>query len=861
MNTRLGLLGAQAVTVGLADAFLVVPAGALLLATYGAESLTWVYLAAAPALGGASLLMGRAGRSRSPGSLAAGAVWVHLVLVTAGWVVLATSPAAADAAWVTVPLLALSFVSAPIGIVLVRAQATRLLEPRQLKVRFARLAAGFWVGFAVGGVVAALAAPLLGGSRHLLSLSAVGAAALLGLVAVTAQRFSVELRGRPTAFDAMPRRPLPLRRGTPRLHAAGPERVRAVLGHPLVRLIFLYDLLTVAVIQLLDWLIWERAAARWEEPVELTRFLGFFAGALGGLTAVFLVLVSGWLLKRSGVGLGLALAPLAVLWVLVATTATAFMLGASALLFLALACTQRMLAGTFTDGTGRTSLLATYQALQPDLRVRAREVVRLVATPAALVLIAVALIVVDLLDLDARAVTALCLGLAAAWFVTAVLAHRQYGVHLRDVLAHRAWDPAVIRIDDDASRIAVLDLLTSRDPDDVRTGLDALADAGHDVVDHVLVLLSDAHAGRRRIAIETAVTSDCLDSPAVSSMVCALVEDPDPSVSVTAAAAMVRLGRRQRQTGRTVWLAALSSSDPEQVHAALRAATACPHPFFVPFLVGTASYSAATSHIIDALGAHSEHLAQAVEEMLTDRAVARSARERVLHFVAHAGTPQARELLLSHLDEGDTSVAHAAALCLAALGEHETVEEVDLGRRLVAVAERAHRCLQILMLLDDGTGKQSLRTALRDEVEASAERAEALLDLVHDPHAINSAVVRLGSGDEGDRSVALENLESAVGPGWAGLVLALVDPLLDDEARMELLARYAPVAPHRLPEWLRELVLDQEGYWHEPWLRACALYAEVEAAPDEAVTLAVGLAHDPDPDVAETARRIAGLST
>jgi hypothetical protein len=859
VRSRLLLLGGQSVAVGLAVAFLVIPAGALFLTTYGAPALAWVYLAVAPTTLGASLAMSRAARHQSPGGLAATAVAVHLFVVTAGWLVLSTSSVSSPAAWVTFPLLVLSFVSAPVGIVLVRAQATRLLEPRQLKSRFTRLAAGFWVGFTLGGLVTALVVPWLGGNRHLLSLSAVGALVLLLLVSMTARRHPEELLVRPVATDAVPHRPVRLRRGRAVDPSTATSPRTSPLAHPLVRLVLLYDLLTVAVIQLLDWVVWERVAAHYGEQVEVARFLGLFAALVGAVTVVFVLLVAGWLLKRSGAGLGLAMAPLAVLWVLVATALTGAVVGVAAQLFLALACTQRVVAAAFTDGLGRASLTATYQALQPDLRVRARTLVTLVSTPAALVMIGLLLLGLQSLGLGVAEVSVLLLVLTCAWLLVAVLAHRQYGVHLRDVLAQRAWDPAVIRIDDDASRIAVLHLLTSGDPDDVRTGLDALVDAGHDVADHVLVFLGDPEPGRRRVAIETAVTADCLDKPAVLAEVCRLADDVDPEVAVTAAAAMVRLGRRQRQVGRTAWLAALSSSDPTQVDAALRAAAACPHPFFVPFLVGTASYAASTSNVLDALGAHTRHLAPAVEGLLTDRAVPRPTRERVVHFLGQAGTPRARALLRTHLDDDDTSVAHAAALCLAALGEHETAEEVDLGRRLVAVAERAHRSLQILMLLDDGEGSHPLRSALRDEVAVSAERAEALLDLVHDPRAISSAVISLGSMSADERSTALEALETTVGPTWARLVLGLLDPLLDDEARMQMLARHAPVAAHDLPEWLRELVLDQDGYWHEPWLRACALYAEVDAAPAEAAVLAAALRDDPDPDVAETARRISGL--
>jgi hypothetical protein len=48
--------------------------------------------------------------------------------------------------------------------------------------------------------------------------------------------------------------------------------------------------------------------------------------------------------------------------------------------------------------------------------------------------------------------------------------------------------------------------------------------------------------------------------------------------------------------------------------------------------------------------------------------------------------------------------------------------------------------------------------------------------------------------------------------------------------------------------------VDEEEYWRDPWLRACALYALPRELPDDARALAAPFAADLDRDVAETAR-------
>ena len=118
----------------------------------------------------------------------------------------------------------------------------------------------------------------------------------------------------------------------------------------------------------------------------------------------------------------------------------------------------------------------------------------------------------------------------------------------------------------------------------------------------------------------------------------------------------------------------------------------------------------------------------------------------------------------------------------------------------------------------------------------------------------------LASTTERDRNTAVEMLEVTVGRPVARMLLAIMSPALDDGTRMQLLGEYA--APEHEPpgDWLRVLILDENDYWHEPWLRACALYAAPTALPQEARDLALRFTDDADPVVAETARWVVASS-
>ena len=175
--------------------------------------------------------------------------------------------------------------------------------------------------------------------------------------------------------------------------------------------------------------------------------------------------------------------------------------------------------------------------------------------------------------------------LTAIWSIFAVVAYREYGANLRDVLSRRAWDPVAIRVDDDVSRSVVESLLHSGDLRDTETALEALADAGSPAVTaHVTGLMSSPDAERRSLAATVAGSAGLLESPSVASSLQRLVGDPDPSVRLSAAAVLAEHDGAALST----WLAALRG-DADSVRLALEAVSRSPAPCFVPHLVDLAA--------------------------------------------------------------------------------------------------------------------------------------------------------------------------------------------------------------------------------------------------------------------------------
>jgi HEAT repeat protein len=826
VRTRLLLLGGQSVGLGLVTVLLVAPVSALFLAEYGAGALAYAYLAVAATGVLVSAAMSRAQRRISLAALVAAVFWTFLVVVAAGWLVLMVW----GRLWVTFPMLVLYPLIIPIGFALLGAQAGRLLDVRQMKAYFPRVAAGFSVGFALGGVAAALLVQPLGGPKRLIGVDLLAGLLMLGLVVATSRRYPAELAAAPEPAH---------------VERAGSDR-RTLMRNRLVVVIFGYQVLSAAVTFLLDYMVWERAAARYPDPSDLATFQGVFGAILNVSSVVFTFAFAGWILTRFGIGVGLAANPVAVLVLLCVTSVAGVAVGIAAFAFFALVCLQQITDIALTDGTTRTSINATYQALLPRLRLQAQTMTEAAGIPIALGLVGVLIIGQHALDLDVRAIALVTLVLTAVWSVAAVVAYREYGANLRDVLSRRAWDPVAIRVDDERSRSVVESLLHDGDLRDSETALEAMADSGSPALpDQLTALMASTDPERRSLAATVAGTAGLLEQQSVAASVERLVRDPDPSVRLSAAAVLAE----HDPTARAAWVAALDAGDETRL-LALEAAARTPAPSFVPHLVDLASRASAPEQLLDALVAHAEWVAP----LLSASGLPPLARQRIVYALGEAGTPTCRAALVARLNDGEPGVAEAAARALAVAGHGETPSAAELHDALASQAVRAHRSLQLIGMLDGTPHTEPLRDALRDEVATAGRRVEVLLGLAYDPRVVGAGTTGLASDNERDRNTAVEMLEVTLGRSLARMLLAVWSAELDDGMRKRMLGEYAAVDGEPTGDWLRTLVLDEAGYWREPWLRACALYASPTVAPGEARVLASKLVDDTDPVVAETAR-------
>ena len=877
MRARLTLLTGQTTSLGLFCALLLVPSSSLFLVKYGATRLPYVYIAVGAAGVLASWGMSRAQRRWTLLQIGLTVLASLLVVVAAGWVLLV----AAEATWVTFPLLVLFPLSIPIGLFLVGAQAGRLLDLQQMKAKFSRVVGGFTIGLAVGGLLAAWLVHVTGDIRQLLLLDLVPLAAFAVLLARTGRRYPAQLHAVPAPIAVTPAASQTLGRG----------RVTR-----LVLLVLGYSVASAAATQLLYFIVWDQAAARYPDATHLAAFLGAFGAIMNTISIAFVVLLAGRLLRRFGVRLGLVANPVAVLAVTTVSIVTGAVAGSATTVFFVLVCSAQVADIALTDGTTRTSINATYQALAPAERLAAQTSVEAAGEPAAIAAVGGLVLIFGALGLGIIWLAVAAAVLGVVWLAIAALCHREYGRRLRDSLARRDWDPTALLVTDAASRAAVERLLSSADPRDVQLGVDVLTAADPALLGrHIGRLLAHPDAEHRRIGVQAAVAAaDPATAPATVpelvqimrdeaqpadlrvsaahaiaalgsdlSALAVVLDDANPELRLTAAMLLTRRDGPLADRGRAVCHAALESTDAVVVAAALSAVTQGPDASYVAGLMTLAARRAGSRSAIGA--AVAAHVGLPGCDAAALQRLAVTEEQTATRGVQDLGLRRdgaSLGVLTELLSGPDRRLARAAGHAIAARGH---ALEPDLAERLVASessrAARAAAAAEAVTGTGTGTGTgraEHLRRALDDEIRACARQARCLVGAAFGNQWLARAVAQLASSANGDRALAVETLELELGRRTAAQLLQLVDPDVDDDGRRALLAAAAPSGDRTAGPWLNELLDDPHTYWQDDWLRACALYAASELAPESAAAAALTWQDAADPVLAETARWLRG---
>ena len=661
-----------------------------------------------------------------------------------------------------------------------------------MKERFPRIVSGFAVGFLVGGLLGVPLLSLLGSTENLLLATTIAQLAFLGLLLFTEHRHP-EVRTVPVAGQSPVTRP--------------PLRTLFVSGIAL--LLLGYQVLSAMGSQIVDFLLFDRAAARYEGD-DLTRFLSTYTALLNLADILFLALLAGPLLRRFGLRLGLLLNPVAVGAILALMTLVVAGPGTATLALFALAGVLRITDIAATDGTTRTSINAAYQVVPMQERLAVQSVVEGIGVPVAIGLTGVLLLGLEALDLGVGAVIVLGLVLACIWTAIAAAVYRAYV----SALAGEMLRPSAQAPDLDAaaaeSVVAMRFLLRSADTRDVRLGLDLLSSvegAGQlvelrhltehaDPAVRLLALTRLAGAGDERAARDgaallrtLAVSSEPADRKAAAGALAAggLV-NADRRRSPRCSPTPIRRSPRRRST-RWDRTTETTPSCPSGCARRLRAPGRRQSDRCAP-----------TSGRHDRRAAHDGGRAGAAVPV-----VARSRCSRCCGGPGDRGRrPRARRSRPRDRAE--------ALEALEAAGGHGLVPAATHDALLRDAGAHATRAATAGVALRDE--HEALRRALDDELDLARRTVVALLALRHGERV--RAAVRVVDHAEGQRrGLALEALDVVISRDEATIAIPLVrrDDTADrhDERSSEA--------------WLDDMVRDPEGVWRSSWLAVCASHA------------------------------------
>lgn len=554
---RVALLTAQAFALGLSLAWVTIPATAIFLETFGSGLLPVTYICAALAGAVASVLLGRAFRARPLASVAVRLLATVCAVLTTSWLVVWLT----GTTWLSFPLLVMLPIALPIGFVFVVGQAGMLLDVRAMKALYPRVIAGFAMGFTFGGLAGAPLLGVLGGTEHLLAAAAATSIVLLALVALTRRSFPAELSGVESQNEDLER-----------------VTLRSLLSNRFVMMIVGFQMLSAIESQLLDFLVYDRAAARYSDGEQLAAFVGRFSAIAYGTDIAFLLLGAGWLMRRFGLRYGLNANPVVVGAMVIAVLTASAVQGSSATVVFVLIVATRVIDMALADGSTRTAVGAVYQAVPTPQRLAAQANVESLAVPMAIGLSGVVILAVDAtVGTDGPALAILTVGVLLLWVVFAAFIYGDYRVNLLANLRHRQLEPAEMTISGAHARPVIERLLSSSDPRDVRLGIAALVAAdpsdlidrlarlvgevGGDLHPHVLGHLADvdpvraATAARRsiehrdgsvRAAGLTALAA--LGQPEDAREAIGLLGDPDAEVRLAAALVVANLGDAETTT-------------------------------------------------------------------------------------------------------------------------------------------------------------------------------------------------------------------------------------------------------------------------------------------------------------------------
>jgi AAA family ATP:ADP antiporter len=578
-----------------------------------------------------------------------------------------------------------------------------VLTPREAKRVFGVMAGGSILGGVFGGKVSSLIAPLYGTPSLLLG---VGTALLISVVLV-----SVVWKKRPAEMLSQETQEVQKNLKPP----AVTESLKLIWSRPYLRVLATLVLIANTTTSMAGWQF-KALARNFYSGSELAAFFGDFY-FYAGLAALFLqVVVTGYLLKRFGLGPALLLVPAAICFVSIGVLGWGLITIWAAV---GLRCCMNVLQYSID----RPSVELLYLPVPTDIKNQVKSFIDTVVwrfgDGSAAAIQAIFLWIFGWHAVRASQASWITMALAVTWLVIAVATYRRYVATLRDTIRQYRLDAETVLapvLDRSTSAIFAENLMAA-DPRDILYGLQlfeisyrgsshpairsllahptsevrqraicALAAAGDQSVrTSIEVLLNDPSLGVRTEALlylthhahidpltRIRELGDFSDFSVRSAMVAFLARPGETQNVVAARTLLDGMVRERGSEGKRTRLEAarllstlppefpeqfrrlLEDTDPDIVREAIRSVGNLRARGFVVRLVDHLGNSELAGDAAEALTKFGDRLVGTLRDYLVDTSRPLETRRQIVGVLARIGTPTAELVLMQSLLEPDT---------------------------------------------------------------------------------------------------------------------------------------------------------------------------------------------------------------
>jgi ATP/ADP translocase/HEAT repeat protein len=663
-------------------------------------------------------------------------------------------------------------------------------------------------------------------------------------------------------------------------HEAAPLRAPAGLSarevirrSPYIKVLVAALALSVIVSTMVDFQFKYFIKELYQDPQDLTQFLGKFYIGLNVLALLFQFGASGWLLQRLGLGASTGLQPATVM---VFATMTALSTGFWAVV------AMRWIQGVVFQTLGKSSSEIYFAAIQPRERRLVKPAIDTLverwSDAAAGVLLIVAL---RLLHVPIAVIAAMTAVLAATWLVVLLRLNRGYGRAFEEALSTHWIEPETPReaIRTPSARKALLEGLREKDERRIVLALRLAEQAGTrgPIASAIRSCLRHPAPAVRAAALQTMRAVRLKDTDGALP---ALLADPEDVVRRAAVAYHITTSRQPGRVARAYlegedaslrqfaldalwgrpyeirnavsleWIDRLMSSPSRDDHLlaarALGTITGRPAARRLAALLDRDDADIRRTALLSAARRPSAIFLDKILPLLDDRRWSREARHAVA-VLGDAAVPRLKALLDP---DRPRRTRDAAARTLAEIANPRAVaalmplvrstdlEERHLGLRHLARARAvigrpiltrrlAHRLFlrelrDYRACLDASSGLEAVDTpevkllgeSYRESAETALERALLGLSAWYEPRPLFGVFRRLATNKPDVAAPALEYLGHALPRSVFRPVMQMFD------RRVTPAAAGSPTEPERIAAWIRSA-------WEsgDDWLRACAFRA------------------------------------